>query len=385
MQNIIKQCVGIDISKASFTACICRKLGSGDFILSPVENFENSKHGFNRLIKWSRKTTDPSINTSFLMEATGIYYEGIAYHLHRLNQPISVILSNKVKHYAKSLNVKTKTDIVDARVIAQMGAERSLPNWTPPPTILKQLRDITRLYTDLKNQRTVYLNRLESENAAEVILPFVIKSNRAILKELEEQISKCEKEIKNLIFSEEWLSEKVHNLLTIKGVGLITLAIIIAETQGFALVKNRKQLASYAGYDIVQRESGTSVKGKTRISKIGNSRIRAALHFPALVASRYNEDLKNDYQRINIGKPSKMVGMTALQRKILLLIYTLWKNNETYKSQNDRTSGDHETELLFRHRDEVPKKVGNPSELPTQDEHQFDQSTKVLFRQLQSK
>jgi transposase len=266
-----------------------------------------------------------------------------------------------------------------------MGAERLLPNWTPPPTILKQLRDLTRLYTDLKHQRTIYLNRLESENAAEVILPFVIKSNRAILKELEEQISKCEKEIKNIIFSEEWLSEKVHNLLTIKGVGLTTLAIIIAETQGFALVKNRKQLASYAGYDIVQRESGTSVKGKTRISKIGNSRIRAALYFPALVASRYNEDLKGDYQRINIGKGSKMIGITALQRKILLLIYTLWKNNETYKSQNDRTSGDQETEILFRHRDEVPKKVGNPSELPTQDGNQFDQSTKVLFRQLQSK
>jgi transposase len=175
MQNIIKQCVGIDISKASFTACICRKLGSGDFILSSVENFENNKNGFNRLIKWSRKTTDPSINTLFLMEATGIYYEGIAYHLHRINQTISVILPNKVKHYAKSLNVKTKTDIVDARVIAQMGAERTLPNWTPPTTILKQLRDLTRLYTDLKNQRTIYLNRLESENAAEMILPFVIK------------------------------------------------------------------------------------------------------------------------------------------------------------------------------------------------------------------
>lgn len=385
MQNIIKQCVGIDISKESFTACVCRKLLSGDIIISPVESFENSKNGFNRFVRWSRKITDSSIEILFLMEATGIYYEGLAYHLHRLNQPVSVILPNKVKHYAKSLNIKTKTDVVDAKVISQMGAERSLPNWTPPSAILKQLRDTTRLYTDLKNERTVYLNRLESCNAAEVILPFVIKTNRAILKELEVQIKQTVKEIEKLLFSEEWLSEKVNHLLTIKGVGLITIAIIIAETQGFALVKNRKQLASYAGYDIVQRESGTSIKGKTRISKKGNSRIRAALHFPAFAASRYDEDLKNDYQRINIGKTSKMIGMTAIQRKILLLMYTLWKNNETYKNEKDRTSGNQETKSLFRHRDEVPKNVGNSIELPTQDELPYNLSTEVLFHQLQRK
>jgi transposase len=380
MQNIIKQCVGIDISKASFTACVCRRLLTGEVLTSPVESFENSKHGFNQFVKWSRKIIKPSVEVLFLMEATGIYYEGIAYHLHKLNLPVSVILPNKVKHYAKSLNIKTKTDIVDARVIGQMGAERQIPYWQPPPAILKQLRDLTRLYADLKQQRTVYLNRLESGNAAEAILPFVIKSNRAILKELEKQIDQCEKEIERLLFTEEWLAEKVKNLLTIKGVGLITLAIIIAETQGFALVKSRKQLASYAGYDIVQRESGTSIKGKTRISKKGNSRIRAALYFPSLVASRHNLDFKEDYQRINNRKVSKMVGVTALQRKILLLIFTLWRNNEVYREKEDRASGNQETKLLLGHRNDALKKVGNPKELPTQDELPYNQLTEVLLR-----
>jgi transposase len=377
MQTIIKQCVGIDISKGSFTACVCRKLLSGEALVSSVESFENNKTGYNQFVKWSRKITIPSVELLYLMEATGIYYEGIAYHLHKLKQSVCVILPNKVKHYAKSLNVKTKTDIVDARVIAQMGAERNLPHWQPPSPILKQLRDLTRLYTDLKNERTVYLNRLESENASAVALPFVIKSNRLILKELEKQIKQCEKEIEKTITSEEWLAEKINKLITINGVGLITLAIVVAETQGFALVSSRKQLASYAGYDVVQAESGTSVKGKTHISKKGNSRIRAALYFPALAASRYNQELKEDYQRINIAKPSKMVGATALQRKLLLLIYTLWKNNDVF-----RTSGDQETKLLLR-RDEVPKKVGNPKELPTQDELPYDLSTEVLLRQLQ--
>lgn len=377
MQTTIKQCVGIDISKGSFTACVCRKLLSGEALLSSVESFENNKTGYNQFVKWSRKITNPSVEVLFLMEATGIYYEGIAYHLHKLRQSVCVILPNKVKHYAKSLNVKTKTDIVDTRIIAQMGAERNLPHWQPPSAILKQLRDLTRLYTDLKKERTVYLNRLDSEKASATVLPFVIKSNLLILKELEKQINQCEKEIEKTLMSEEWLAEKVNKIITINGVGLITLAIVIAETQGFALVSNRKQLASYAGYDIVQVESGTSVKGKTHISKKGNSRIRAALYFPALAASRYNQELKEDYQRINIAKASKMVGATALQRKLLLLIYTLWKNNDVF-----RTSGDQETKLLLR-RDEVPKKVGNPKELPTQDELPYDQSSEVLLRQLQ--
>jgi transposase len=304
--------------------------------------------------------------------------------LHKLNLPVSVILPNKVKHYAKSLNIKTKTDIVDARVIAHMGAERQLPLWQPPAIIFKQLRDLTRLYSDLKQERTVYLNRLDSENASAVKMTFVINSNSSILKELEKQIDKCEKEIEKILFSEDWLAEKVKKLMTIKGVGLITLAITIAETQGFDLIKSRRQLASYAGYDIVQRESGTSVKGKTRISKKGNSRIRASLYFPALVAARHNPDLKEDYLRINVGKASKMVGATALQRKILLLIYTLWKNNETFIEDKNRTSGNQEIKLLLRHRDEVPKKTGNPKELPAQDELPYNLSTEVLLRRLQS-
>jgi transposase len=380
MQKIIRQCVGIDISKASFTACICRKLLSGEILLSSVESFENNKKGFNQFVRWSRKITDPAVSNLFLMEATGIYYESIAYHLNKLKLPVSVILPNKVKHFAKSLNIKTKTDIVDSRIIAQMGAERELPLWEPPLTILKQLRDLTRLYMYLKCQRTEFLNRLESDFAAETTLAFVIKADQEILKKLEGQINKCEKEIQKLLFSEEWLAKKVCYLQSIKGIGLTTISIVIAETQGFALVKSRKQLASYAGYDIIQRESGSSIKGKTRISKKGNGRIRAALHFPALVASRYNEELRIDYLRINAGKSSKMIGATALQRKLLLLMYTLWKNNETYNGKK-KTSVNQETKSLLRQRDEVPKKVGNPNELPTQDELPINLSTEVLLRQ----
>ena len=368
-QQLIRQCVGIDISKESFTACVCSYYRSGEEQLTEVVEFKNQKTGFNQLVKWSRKITSASVPVGFVMEATGVYYEALAYHLHRLNQPVSVLLPNKVKYFAKSWNVKTKTDIVDARIIARMGAERKLSLWEPPLPIFKQLRDLTRAYSELMKEKTAFSNRLHALNSSYEPLALIVKSNKSIIKKLDEQLVRFKAEIEKVIYSESWLAEKVKKVLTIKGVGLMTVAVILAETQGFEFVDNIRQLCSYAGYDVVQRESGTSVQGKTRISKKGNSWIRAALHFPALVASRHNENLKNTYLRINEKKPSKMIGATALQRKILVLIYTLWKNDTVYdeafekKRKADRSEVHKKT--LRQNKTKAGRSINN---LPAQDE-----------------
>ncbi|WP_341837481.1 IS110 family transposase [Chitinophaga pollutisoli] len=334
METLVRQSIGIDISKDSFTACLCQLFAKGKYSFSEVRTFENGMKGFNQLIKWVRKSCSSSIPVSWAMEATGTYYEPLAYHLHRLQFRVSVLLPNKVKHYGKSLNVKSKTDAQDAVIIAQMAAERQLEQWQPAAPIFKQLRSLTRLYTDLKAERTAFINRLKSAQAGHEPSAFLMTSLKGIIRKLETEIDKCSAAITKLVKQEQRLQEKVDKLLTIKGIGVITIAIILAETQGFELIANARQLASYAGYDVVRRESGTSVKGKTRISKKGNGRIRAALHFPALVASRYNAALSAVYQRINQGnKASKMIGATALQRKILLLTYAMWKNGTTYKEK----------------------------------------------------
>jgi transposase len=384
MQKFTNQCIGIDISKATFTACLCKRQLSGPQCTSDVVEFDNNKRGFNQFVKWSRKIADSSIPLVYAMEATGIYFEGLAYHLSRLNQKVSVILPNKVKHFSKSLNIKTKTDIVDARIIAKMGAERSLELWQPPDPIFRQLRGLTRLYSELKKERTTFGNRLDAYQSGEDPFEFIVKSNKTIIKEIEIQIAKCEQKIKALIYSEEWLASKVNKLLSIKGVGLITIAIILAETQGFKLIRNGKQLVSYAGFDVVQRESGTSIKGKSKISKKGNSRIRAALYFPALVSSRYNPDFKTIYERINIGKASKMVGVTALQRKMLLLIYSLWKKDQSFIEDYPGTANDPEVITVnLPENESLNSKVGRSKDLPTQDEHSNDESPEVLLRALQ--
>lgn len=330
MKKIVQQSLGIDISKDSFTCCLCKRDESMSLFYSMVEEFTNDKTGYNRLVKWVRKQAEKDIELVYVMEATGVYYEPLAYHLHKLKQKVHVALPSKIKHYFKSLNVKTKTDLNDARIIAQFGVERKLLAWQPRSPILISLRDLTRMYEQVQVQKTAFSNMLHGKEHSHEVNGFVLKSNKSIISSLEKQLKKCEEEIRKLVASEDWLLEKVKKLSTIKGVGFMTVVIIVAETLGFDQFYSVKQLAGYAGYDVVERQSGTSINGKSRISKKGNSHIRRALHFPALVAARHNEKFKNTYLRIYERTPHKMVGFVALQRKLLCLMFTLWKNDEEY-------------------------------------------------------
>lgn len=192
--------------------------------------------------------------------------------------------------------------------------------------------------------------------------------------------------------SDEGVWSKVENLLTIKGVGLKTIAIVLGETQGFALIKNQRQLTSYCGYDVVSRESETSIKGKTRISKKGNSHIRAALYFPSMVATRYNPKMREIYHRIVEKKKVKKIGLVSIQRRLMVLMYSMWKTNQSYieNYQNPNISGFHEEEVSSssstqrvesdRKKEKVAETMKSPA---TQNEHLYDQSSEALLRQIQ--
>lgn len=328
--TVYKQCVGIDISKQNFTVCICLRSQDDSLSFSEVKSFDNEKKGFNQFLRWARKSLIKDVPVVYLMEATGVYYESLTHHLHKVKQQVSVVLPNTSKHYFSSLNIKTKTDAVDAKVLSRFGVERAHKQWTPPAPTLLELRNLTRYHVQLIEQRTALQNIKHSKEAAHEVEQFILKSNEKIINHIDQQIERCKGKIHQLIDADDQLRAKVEKLLTIKGVGMMTIATVVAETLGFEHVKNAKQLVSYAGYDVVERESGTSIKGKTRISKKGNRYIRNAMYFPAMVACRFNPELKNTYLRIIQRKPSKMIGQVAIQRKLLILIYTLWKNDTVF-------------------------------------------------------
>lgn len=320
---------------ATFTACLCQRSDDGELTFSKVTSFNNETKGYNQFLRWVKGVTLSGPELIFLMEATGVYYENLAHHLYKIKKTVHVVLPNTSKHYFSSLNIKTKTDMVDARILSQFGAERIHKPWSPPPTALLQLRNLTRYYVQLQEQKTALGNIKHSKDCSHDIQSFIIKSNKGLITEIDKQIAKCLAEIKRLIELDKELKRRINKLSTIKGIGLITMVTILAETMGFEQFSSAKQLVSYAGYDVVQRESGTSIKGKTRISKKGNRYIRNALYFPAMVACRYNPSLKETYLRIIQKKPSKMIGQVAIQRKLLILMYTLWRNDtefiENYK------------------------------------------------------
>ena len=328
-----RQCIGIDIAKLSFTACVCKKSSTDVLWISEVCEFANNKTGFNQMVKWSRKHLDSCCSSMYLMEATGVYYEELAYHLHtKVKVPTYVILPNKAKAFSLYQGIWTKTDEMDCQVLAQLGAmEPRLRQWTPPSQTYRDLRSLCRFATELTKLESQLKNHLEALENSAYPEHSVIKHYKEMLKDVQKRQVKNESEIKEKVAADTDLSERINKVATIPGLGFSTIVSVIAETNGFELISSRKQLASYAGFDVIERESGSSVKGKPRISKKGNSRIRAALYFPAMVATRFNPQMKEDYRRIVEKHPDKKkIGITAIQRKLLLLIYTLWKSGEEY-------------------------------------------------------
>lgn len=156
-----------------------------------------------------------------------------------------------------------------------------------------------------------------------------MKSMNKMLKQLEKEKHLIEAKIKEMILNDIELKKKYELIYNIKGVAMMTFAVIIAETNGFASFENVRQLTSYAGYDIVENQSG-SHSGKTRISKKGNTHLRRILHLPALNIVKYEPSFSAFYERIYHKTGIKMKAYVAVQRKLLCLIYTLWKKNEVF-------------------------------------------------------
>ena len=273
---------------------------------------------------------EKEIQLVLCMEATGVYHENCALYFSERKYKTSIILPNKAKHYLISLGLKSKNDKIDARGLSKMGAEQCLELWQPMGNFFYELRQYTRQYQNLQEQKTVFNNQLHALEHAMFISKKMVAQQKNTIKLFDKQLKELDKLIKNHIKSDEEIKQKVANICKIKGIGLLTATTILAETNGFELFKNYKQLVSYAGFDVVERESGTST-GKTRISKKGNGHIRRALFMPAFVAVKHNEKPAVDLYNRTIEKHGiKMKSYVAVQKKLLVLIYHIWKKNQEY-------------------------------------------------------
>lgn len=330
MKEIIKQCVGIDVSKKDFTVSFC--VLNIEYFNEEISSrkFTNESSGFKAFNKWVGKLIKKSIPLSFVMEATGTYHERLAYFLFDLGCNLSIVQPKRAKDFARSSGIKKINDPISSKYLAMMGLEKRLPLWKKPQQKFLILKRKTREKERIQGMITEIKNQIHAENSGHIIDKGNLKRMNEMLKLLTKQKAGVIKEINEFISKDEELSIKIKNVTSIPGVGVITAATLIGETDGFSQTNNKRQLVSYAGLDVINHESGTSVKTKARISKRGNKNIRKSLHMPALTSIRAKGSNQELFKRLVSKTGIKMKGVVAVQRKLLVLVYTLWKNDMNY-------------------------------------------------------
>ena len=328
---MLKYSVGLDISSKKIDCCISVIDINQKVIVKSSTSISNTLKGFKVLDNWIIKHyKEKEIPLVICMEATGVYYESCALYLYENHYKVSVVLPNKAKKYLQAIGLKSKNDSIDAKGLAQMGAEQALKLWQPLGKYFYELRQYTRQYQNIQEQKTVINNQLHSIENGMYSNKTIVKQLKNILKIFDKQLIELNKKIENHINSDAEIKQKVTNITKIKGIATLSLATIIAETNGFELFQNAKQLVSYAGFDVVENQSGNRI-GRTKISKKGNSRIRRILFMPAFTAVSCKErPFLNLYNRTFERHGIKMKSYVAVQKKLLIIIYSLWKNNQEY-------------------------------------------------------
>jgi transposase len=260
------------------------------------------------------------------MEATGTYYEDLATFLMRHNVKVSVVNPSCISSYARSCSSRNKTDSADACIIADYARARHPVPWTPPSQEEKELKELVRRLSALEQSKQDEENRL----AAGVSSAVVRRSIKKTIAFLDRQIEQLEKLISNHIDSHPGLKEDRELLVSIVGIGEKTASTILGELPNCTNFQSAKQVSAFAGACPRQYQSGSSVRGRTRMCKIGSSRLRRALYFPAMVASRRNPVVKDLYDRLIAAGKSKMCALGAAMRKLLHIVFGVLRSRRPF-------------------------------------------------------
>jgi transposase len=316
----MKSIVGVDVSKDTFDVFVLIEQNGKHC------QFPNTKTGFKQL--WSYLLKLDIGNPQACMEATGLYWEKLAEYLHEKGAVVFVVNARRVKGFAMSEDKRTKTDKVDAGVIARFCRAHfaELKPWLPPTAQVRKLQSLTRQLDSLKEDRARQLIRLKSA----LLCSEVSESIKNHIKFLNGSIKKMEEAIEILIQKDKPIEKQYALATSIKGVGPATASTILAECRLFKEFCDRRQVTAFAGLDVSEFVSGSSIHMKPRLSKRGNSRVRKAMYMSALCAKRHNPIIKNLYNRLLANGKTKMQAIGACMRKLLELIFAVVKSGKKF-------------------------------------------------------
>jgi len=310
--------LGIDVAKAKLDCALIRPSGT-----PRSKTVKNSAAGFDELAKWLGKQGAQQVHVC--MEATGIYWEAVGEYLSDLAQvTVSVINPAQIKAFGQSQLVRTKTDRVDALLIARFCAERQPEPWQAPSHSERTLRALVLRLDALQRMHVQESNRLETARDA------VREGIEAHLAWLDEQIASLVRQIQRHIDDDPDLRDKRRLLESIPGVGERTIAVLLAYRTDPSRFGSAKQAAAFAGLDPRLHESSTSVRAKPRLSKIGHAALRKALYMPAMVTLYHTQWGKRFRDRLALaGKPPKLI-IGAMMRKLVYVAFGVLKSRKPF-------------------------------------------------------
>ena len=316
MQNV--PIIGIDISKKTFDVCA---IFNGK---NKSCSFRNNETGCEELISWIKKfdLIDPHI----CMESTGCYSEFVAEFLYNSGYKVSVINPLQIKSFRLSKMIRQKTDKSDCEVIAMFCLQNCPALWIPKPRENKELQEVNARINALKME----LNRLINSLEKEILNRIVAKSINEEMQFAKDMIKKLEQEALNIINDSPKLKRQFGILTEIKGVGPKTAMTILSDMPDVSCFETAKQYAAFAGVTPSHVQSGTSVKGRSHISRLGSKKIRKALYMSAIVVKNHNSDFQAFVKRlVNKGKPPKVI-IVAIMRKLLHIFFGILKSNKSF-------------------------------------------------------
>jgi transposase len=309
--------LGIDISKAKFDVAL---MVAGKVKKTHV--FENAPEGFQALSTWLLKQDIAS--ASACMEATGCYGDELATWLYDQGYVVSVVNPAQINSFSGAQLKRAKTDKADAKLIAQFYQQMCPDPWTPPPLQVRELQALVQRLSALAQMERQEQNRMGTAPA--VVRPSIV----TVLATIKAEIKAVQAMIHDHIDRHPDLKDQSALLESIPGIGQATIFRVLAFIGDVQRFEHAKTLAAFVGLNPTVHQSGSSVRGKPRLSKKGNSVIRRALYMPALVARRYNPVIKEFADRLKkAGKPN-MVIIGAVMRKLLHIIYGVLKSGRPF-------------------------------------------------------
>jgi len=321
--------IGIDVSKEKVDCAWLRDIETNKV---KTKVLKNKPEGFKSLIEWALvNTKHPIDEIHFVMEATGIYHEALAYTLHGAGANVSVVNPAYMRSYAKSLGVRSKTDKKDSVVIARYGATQAPTPWQPEPDEIRQLKALITRHEAIEKDIQRESNRLEKAEITQISVE-VIDSIKMVIEELTKEKNRIKKLIDDHIDQNPQLKKDRTYLESIPSVGPVVARYMIALIRS-RYFRTAKQCSAFIGLNPVMHESGSSVKGRPHLSKMGNAKIRAKLYMAAVVAIQHNPDIKQQYERLLKNGKSKMAALGAAMRKLVQICFGVLKHQTPYQPQ----------------------------------------------------